>query len=110
MEHKIKTFVQDTLNKLDFVDWDRFISLNENYISVFGWIKRKGELIKDFVILDFDLIKKKSYFILTSSKKYSKRISKIFKTEHHDCERIENTFEVTNCIKLKEVTNESNKS
>lgn len=103
MEHKIKIWVQEILSKLNFVNWDRFIFVEENYISVFGWIDRKGELIKDFVVLGFDLNKKISYFILTSSKKYSKRISKIMKTEHFDCERIENFYDIPNMIKVEEV-------
>lgn len=99
MEHKIKIWVQEILSKLNFVNWDRFIFVKEDYISVFGWIDRKGELIKDFVILDFDLNKKESYFILTSSKKYSKRISKIMKTEHSDCKRVEHFYDMPNVIK-----------
>lgn len=82
MERK---WIKETLDKLSFVKWDRYIDLG-NYLEIYGWIDRDDDY-KDFVLLEFNLKTKEGYCLATSSSKYSKEISKLLdeEDEHIDC-------------------------
>ena len=86
-----KVWIEETLKKLPFVKWDRYI-VDEHLIEVYGWIKRSKDSYKDFVLLEFDLTKQESYYLATSSKKYSKQIAEILDSPHSDCIRVKDTF------------------
>lgn len=71
----IKKEIEDTLNKLPFVKWDRYTQIDTNKFSLFGWIEREKDTYKDFVLLE---IKVRPSFTqieaTTSSEKYSEEI------------------------------------
>lgn len=95
---KIDTKVLNILKKMSFVNWDRYIG--DTY---YGWIDRKDSY-KDFVVVTLPTKMLGWVEFITSSKKYSKQISKILgfaKNEHNTCKRIEDKFELKNCIHLK---------
>ena len=77
-------WIKKIMNKLPFVDWDRFIDLDD-FIEVYGWIDREKDNYKDFVLLEFDMKKKVGYCLATSSSKYSKEICKLLGEKHIDC-------------------------
>ena len=96
-----KEWIQEVLNKLPFVKWDRFVEDEEaNLIEIYGWIDR-GDNYKDFVLLEFNLTKQEVYFIATSSDKYSEKIAEILNSSHSDCKRVEDNFDVQNSAKTK---------
>gem|GEM_PF-2035173 len=98
-------WIEGILKKMDFVTFDRFIDISHlGEVVVYGWIDRKQDSYKDFVVLVFFFNEKKRDIIpYTSSKEYSERILKIVdpKTKHFDCSRVENVFKIPNCIRLK---------
>lgn len=88
---------------MDFVVFDRFIDISHlGEVAIYGWIDRKQDSYKDFVLLVFFFNEKKRDIIpYTSSKEYSERILKIVDPEakHLDCSRVENVFKISNCIR-----------
>ena len=109
IEQKNKEWIEKVLSDIPFVNWDRFLDLkwarNRN-ITVFGWIEREDSY-KDFVVLEFDLVRSEVFFVSTSSEKYSKKISEILGSSHTICQRVEDNFNVNNSIKLQEVSGNS---
>ena len=96
-----KQWIEHYLRKLDFVEWDRFL-IYDNAIGVFGWINRENDKYKDFVLLMF-MLQNHTIDYITSSKKYSERFHKLCGGKeggHEDCRRVEDYFDVKNCIKV----------
>lgn len=92
-----KEFIESILDKLDFVNWDRYFGEDENLVFL-GWIDREDNY-KDFVVLDFSV---RPIWFVTSSKKYSKKIGELLEhRSHSECKRIEHDFDVKNVIKLE---------
>ena len=89
--------VSDTLNKLPFVNWDRYFEY-ESGASYFGWIDREDKK-KDFVVVD--LFKDGTIGYATSSEKYTKEIAEILNCTHSECKRIEIIEGVKNAFKLR---------
>lgn len=90
--------IEDTLNKLPFVMWDRYAE-TENIKAYYGWIDREDKY-KDFVALFFE---KGMVWYLTSSAKYTHEINRRLGMDdsHADCQRIEDQFpKLKNIIKL----------
>ncbi|MEK6840457.1 MAG: hypothetical protein AABX79_00710 [Nanoarchaeota archaeon] len=88
------------LERLDFVNWDRYFGNGEN-LTFFGWIDRK-DTKKDFVVVDFSIT---PIWFATSSKIYSKRIGELLGAkEHSDCKRVEDFCNIKNMIKLEKAT------
>ena len=97
-----KDWIEHNLRKLDFVQWDR-CTFFTNAVGVFGWIKRDDKH-EDFVWLMF-LLKYHVIDPITSSKKYSRKIHAVVcgeEAEHADCARVEDNFEIKNCVKVVE--------
>ena len=101
---KSKIYIERYLKKFPEVMWDRF-ARDEVGLTVYGWIERKEDGYKDFMILNFvndeygpDLLYD---FFVTSSAKYTKEFAERLGLEHSDCERVEDVFKIENCIKLK---------
>lgn len=98
--------MKEDMEKMPFVNWDRFIVFpEEGKIDLYGWIKRE-DTHEDFVILTYENEEgnkwKTAYS--TSSKKYDKEIFKILECEGEEpnkCERVENFFNIKNCVRLK---------
>lgn len=92
MEQSEKDWIKNVLMKLDFVKWDRYYIQNSVF-TVFGWIDRKKDSYKDFVILDFTLRGSSNpscvYFLGTSSVEHSKKIADILGSQHSECNRVE---------------------
>lgn len=103
---KLKKWIEHTLNKFNFVRWDRYIAYSEMpVILVYGWINREQDNYKDFLVLEFNYSIKKVYFTASSSEKYSKEICKILDLKKYKvCNRVEHGFNVLKSIKLKNVT------
>jgi hypothetical protein len=98
-----KDRIERYLRKIEFVDWDRFNQHDDGFITVFGWIDREEDEYKDFVTVLFKSNGEPDYFV-TSSSNYSSRIDSILWDEnnHDSCQRVENYFEVENCVSLGE--------
>jgi len=111
VDSKEKEWIEKTLTDLYMVNWDRYFIFEGFSLTAFGWIEREDNY-KDFVILEFTLKDHKNppcvYFLGTSSKKYSKTIAEILGSDHADCKRIENYFDIENCIKLRDSEEKQN--
>lgn len=92
MDTEERKWIGRVLKKLDFVMWDRYWIQNTVF-TVFGWIERKKDSYKDFVILDFTLRPNMKpsciYFLGTSSAEYSEKIADILGSQHTVCNRME---------------------
>ncbi len=102
-----EALMQIDMERLPFVNWDRFIVYpKDKKIDLYGWIKRK-DTHEDFILLTYeykgDFKWNTSYS--TSSKEYDKEIFKLLDCEGEapsKCQRVEEHFEIVNCIKLEE--------
>jgi len=106
----MSTFIQKDLKLLSFVKWDRLVQSGVNKtIKVFGWVYR-DDSYTDFVLLNYQLKYNRGYWdsqlsFSTSSKEYSEKIAELLEIKSHDtCERVEDYFEISNCIKLKRLS------
>ena len=84
-----RNFINETLTNLPFVKWDRYVFADPEWFSVFGWIDRKKDAYKDFVVLVFDLVRLHVDHWHTSSAKFSRRINGLMDTDHIDCQKVE---------------------
>jgi len=90
-------WMQNQLQKLDFVEWDRFTEFKDEngqrVTRVFGWIDRPDEH-EDFVQLEFLESGREIICLGTSSKRYSQKIAEILPggDEHVECQRVEDRF------------------
>ena len=97
-----KDLMEEDMKKLPFVNWDRFI-LKKRSVELFGWIKRE-DTHEDFVFIEYQLKDDVWYMSFsTSSAEKTKEIHKLLECEggHKDCQRVENNFDVENCVRLK---------
>ena len=111
MTHNFQDFIEEKLEFLDFVEWDRCIQWREedgpNVVRVFGWIEREDDY-KDFVHLEFnaDVDGFEVIFLGTSSSEYSEEINDRLHDggEYAHCHRVEDQFEVENAVELEETS------
>ena len=95
------------LRKLDFVKWDRFVHAEDSGLwQIYGWIDRKKDSYKDFVLLEYSIgFTKKGYWDwITSSAEYDKKVAMIVDGSFNraiKCQRVENNFKIKNSTKLK---------
>ena len=98
-------FIEKCMSDLYFAQWDRFIDYIEDdkkRLRIYGWIDRKKDSYKDFVMLEIfpdDL----TIGYLTSSDAYTDEISAILygNTQMHEvCHRVESMFKIINVIKI----------
>ncbi len=104
MEQYEIDLIKNTLSDLHFVKWDRYYG-ESNHYTFFGWIDREDSY-KDFLVLNIELDKIRKNILIsfsTSSKKHSKRIAKILRCGHLNCNRIEYFCDLDNVIKEKDV-------
>jgi len=107
MKYKIKEkdikWIEAMLSKFDFIKWDRYAVTKGNNVMVYGWIDRLKDNYKDFIIITF-FSDEQGIAYLSSSAKYSKKIHTILygavTDTYEDCRRVEDMFEIENCIKL----------
>lgn len=95
--------IQEMLNSLPFVTWDRFTHNGEASYCFYGWIERESDSYKDFVVIEVSFSERYTDMkTITSSQKYSLEIAKLLDMEesHTDCERVEDHFHITNVVKL----------
>jgi hypothetical protein len=102
----MKNYIEKLLEKFKFVHWDRFTE-SDTEINFYGWIDRKQDNYKDFLVLTIGKgnwkRKKPPVWFITSSKKYSKKIIKILRHKeknHLSCKRIENYYVIKNSIHI----------
>lgn len=97
----MKDVVEEILNRMPEVTWDRWVGELENKqgVGVFGWIERDDGK-RDFVMLRIDA--DGCWMILTSSAKYSAdfalRVG--FEGPHGNCKRVEEHFHSVKSVKL----------
>ncbi len=99
MEAHIKKVIENVLEKLPFVKWDRYFG-EDGCWTFFGWIDREKDNYKDFVTLDFHLENRDlviSY--ATSSAERTEEIAEILNCSHSACSRIEYFCDLPNIIK-----------
>ena len=99
------TWIGKQLVKTEFVTWDRYIVDERGEYTtsdVYGWIDRDDEY-KDFVWVrfwpDYEVFE-----YTTSSDQYSKRLGEIWfgeSSDHEPCQRVEDTFDIPNCVELE---------
>jgi len=110
----IKQIMKEDMLALPFVNFDRFVDLDTS-VFLYGWINREKDSYKDFVIIKYDNVKDLDNietFFSTSSDKYSEVIHKNLgfnEGEHCKCQRVEDNFEIMNCIRLTKHTVKSEK-
>ena len=106
---EIKDWCQKILERFTFVKWDRFTKIiatnleNARVVTCYGWIDREEDAYKDFVVIALVIDRREVHFVMSSSAKYSERITEICnrnKEFHNKCIRIEDAFEISNSIKL----------
>lgn len=89
--------LRNILSKLEYVQWDRYTELqNENLETIYrlyGWINRKNDKYKDFIVIEYNTDTKKYSLISTSSAKYSHQITKDLDIQTHtECKRIQDLY------------------
>jgi len=105
MTEQISEWMQDELEALDFVMWDRFTtgewSEGLTYTTVYGWIDR-DDSYKDFVMVTF--WDDGGRWFTTSSEEYTIDIHQSLfdepPEEHNDCQRVEDKAEIANVVEL----------
>ncbi len=103
MREELKTYMEEDMQKLPFVNWDRFIEFGDD-LDVYGWIDRKDSY-KDFVLFKYKYIQEDDDWEMSysnSSDKYSKAIFELLLCPgiHESCKRVEHFFKIENCVKL----------
>jgi len=104
---KNETWVAELLERLPYVEWDRFTvaKINDSQVvDVYGWIDRDDEY-KDFIWSRF-WTETESVEYTTSSDEYSEQIQidwfgKDSLDNHVACNRVENYFDIPNAVELQ---------
>jgi hypothetical protein len=95
-------YMADTLRALSFVQWDRFTE-HDGIYTFYGRIDREQDSYKDFVVMVYEVGLEWTGFT-TSSAKYTEEIYRILfgnnLENHADCIRVEDHFDIPNCIRL----------
>ena len=96
----MKKEIKQILEKLDFVNWDRFIDVG-NEINFYGWIERK-DTYRDFVVIAYAKDEKRFWYFITSSAKRHDEIAEVLGMikDSKKCKRVEDNFDIKNCIKI----------
>jgi len=110
MEQQTKEWVEQTLERVDMVEWDRFVEGHDpnvlgSYVVAYGWIERKNDNYKDFVIVTFYAdTARRLYEYTTSSDEWTEAIHRRLYDEplenHNACQRVEEHLDVGNAIEL----------
>lgn len=94
-------WIEQTLEQLDFVQWDRWYELGGHLIAVFGWIDREDQY-KDFVLLEINVDRAEVVAYYTSSAEYTEKIGEILNMDHSACKRVEDYLDVENAVMLQD--------
>ncbi len=105
---EIFLIIKPTLEKLYFVNWDRYVDMwaRQGILDFYGWIDREKDSYKDFVFLEFNMHKYGGLpWYITSSVLREDEIDDILGYERipdQNCKRVEELFsDLENAIKLK---------
>lgn len=103
--------LENMLSRLKMVKWDRFTFDAEGerqWVLAYGWIDRP-DAHKDFIVVDYWPEVREMHLVQTSSpdsENLMKQIDVINNfgkpSQHNKCRRIEDYFQVPNCIRLKD--------
>lgn len=108
-------WIEAKLELLDFVEWDRFTEYDHpergRVVDVYGWIGREDEY-KDFLTVTFDPDVQQIHTFTTSSDEYTEEITRLLYGEvnpdtHVPCKRVEDRYDVDNCVKLQTTLGDS---
>ena len=98
------------LEDVPVVEWDRFVVEDHNgtqCVKVYGWIDRDEDDYKDFVLASF-WPENADVGFTTSSDQWSEYLHHEWiggePGEHNPCRRVEDAFDVSNCVELHEDT------
>ena len=111
-EIKNRRWIESKLRAARFVEWDRFTVGDWNgsqCVSVFGWIDREEDEYKDFALVMF-WPESEGLYNTTSSARYSEKLTEAIhgsSDTHNDCQRVEDTFNVSNAVEATENKEES---
>ena len=96
---KQQEWITDKLEKLDFVEWDRYFHVKTGLVF-YGWITREQDPYKDFVVLELNTRQNIVVRYDTSSEQYTEEIADRLDLNHSECIRVEDTFKIPNMIEL----------
>jgi len=112
MTDELKLWCKGALEEFGFVKWDRFMcskpANGPHALVCYGWIDRKADSYKDFVLIGLILDSRRVVYVSSSSPEYNEEIgalcTKLSKgeapTHAKQCIRIEDWLDVSNAIKL----------
>jgi hypothetical protein len=105
-----QAWVKTILNRLPFVEWDRWYPLGNGAVKVFGWIDREDQY-KDFVLLRL-VPEEQVIEYSTSSAAYAETIADRLPGDlgHVECRRVENHFDVDHAVELEDGGEDSERS
>lgn len=87
------------LEKLDFVNWDRFVNPAESEYFFYGWIRR-DDGYNDFVVLSYY---QGQWWYITSSASMTHELARVIdgtEGDHCPCQRVEGSFDIPNMIRI----------
>ena len=91
--------LKEILEKLYFVNWDRYTQFTDSSLAIYGWITREKDSYKDFLFIEWDGNEVVSF--LTSSKERDEEINNLLGFSGGSrCVRVESLVDITNSIKL----------
>jgi hypothetical protein len=92
---KQQEWIKGNLEKLDFVEWDRYFHTKTGLVF-YGWITRKEDPYKDFLVLELNTRQNMVVRYDTSSEKYTAEIADRLGLNHSECIRVEESFNIHN--------------
>jgi len=106
LERHQKVYIEKFLEKLDYIQWDRFLGLDGTGVGglqVYGWMKNKDSRFKDFIVLAFRIepLNINVSLLATSSVEFHEKFEKFSEQKYRKCKRIEDHLKIKNSIKLK---------
>ena len=92
MDEETKLWIQEQLDNLPYVSWDRYVKIpideaGNMVYRFFGWIEREKDSYKDFVVIELVPKHQWVYFMATSSSKYSNDIANKLSNVHIPCKK-----------------------
>ena len=102
MDDHDRGYVEELLDRLSMVTWDRFVECGDS-VTVYGWIDR-DDAYKDYIAIEiWPSDEYVSY--TTSSEEHTEEIHELLfgadtVGDHNECQRVENHFDVEQAVTL----------
>jgi hypothetical protein len=108
----LREWCEKALSSFDFVRWDRFICTKTrngpHVVTCYGWIDRKTDSYKDFLVVSLVLDSREALYSISSSAENNDRISELCarlsgfeKSANKQCIRVEDCFSIPNMVKIR---------